>query len=74
MDLQNAVNLFNKSVEDRKIIGYWKEGSSIILNTTSPYDGPDYPCPSHFKVTDEGMVYPTNPILSPIVKTKMTRI
>lgn len=62
MDLKRAIELYKKDY-DRPVVGYWQDGSDIILNVKPRI--PDEP--AQWLVNDKGQVYNTNPLRNPII-------
>ena len=71
MTAKMAANLFAKKFHDRMVLGYWEDQKGIILQVSPSLPGrAEEPC--QFLVTDDGLIYPTNPVVNPsIMRTKM---
>ena len=70
MDINSAVKLFNAKYPNRKVFGYWVNGSDFVLNSFPlVYHGVVEP--GQYVVTSSGKIYGTNPLNSDL-SSKMT--
>lgn len=61
MNVENAYDIIQKKMPERKILGFWAKPGEIIVNV-APF--PDEMGCTQFIVKDENTVIPTNPFRS----------
>lgn len=77
MTVEEAIKYYLKRDIPRVLVGYWKDGENIILNTKFLGESRNNPiiAPAQFIVEPNGNVTATNPFYTPvIVQKKMKRL
>lgn len=62
MTLYEASKKLGEEYPGRMVVGYWKKSDGYVLNTKTPNEDALTPMPAQFMVTDDGDVYPVNPV------------
>lgn len=74
MTSKQAIEAFKKKYPNKKPIGYWIDGSNVILNI-APSRGRGYSEVCQYIVFENGEIQATNPMLNEvIINTPMKRI
>ncbi len=71
MTVKAAVDLFLEQYPNQRVLGYWDDTKGIVLQVSPSLTGRAEE-PLQFLVTDDGTIYPSNPVITPsVMKTKM---